>query len=112
MRLGRPEASEVRSLSRWERVGVRGYGVSLEQRARFAVQIDLSPPGRGKANAGRSDPIKGHLALASTVNTSREQRDLLGLAQAPDRRQRIGLPCVRPAHDPVRDQGRAKRNVE
>jgi hypothetical protein len=50
---------EVRSLSRWERVGVRGYGLSLEQRPltriaefiigrRFAPtrwQSDLSPKG-------------------------------------------------------------------
>src|ERR1700736_3472747 len=37
---------------RWERVGVRGYGLSIVQRAltRFAAQIDLSPPGRGARN--------------------------------------------------------------
>ena len=39
----------MRSLSRWERVGVRGYGPSLVQRSatRFAAQTDLSPLGRG-----------------------------------------------------------------
>ena len=52
------------------------------------------------------------LALTSTVNNPREERDLLGLAHAPDRCQRIKARSVRPPHDAVGDQGRAKGNFE
>src|SRR6266446_6675455 len=58
-------ATAASSLSRWERAGVMGYGLSLVQRplTRFAEQTDLSPPGRGEQDRGQADSIKDHLAL-------------------------------------------------
>src|SRR6266404_9177444 len=74
MRLGRPEAaSEVRSLSRWERAGVRGYGLSLVPAPHpTCCAIDLSPPGRGELDHGQADSIKVHLALDNfrTINAA------------------------------------------
>src|SRR5258708_10820622 len=52
--------------------------------------------------------LKLNLALVWNVNKSREEGDLLGLAHAPDRGQRIRHRRMRPAHDPVGDEGRAK----
>jgi hypothetical protein len=48
-------AREVRSLSHWERVGVRRYGPSIDlyPLTRFAAQIDLSHLGRGSPNSRR-----------------------------------------------------------
>ena len=48
--------------------------------------------------------VKGNIPL----RRSGEQRDLLDLAQAPDRRQRIGLRGLAAAQNAVGDQGRAK----
>jgi hypothetical protein len=56
--------------------------------------------------------LKLNPALAWNVNKSREEGDLLGLAHAPDRCQRIGHRGMGSSHDPARDQGRAKGNFE
>ena len=44
------EAYAVCSLSHWERVGVRGYGLSIE---RGPLTPTLSPSGRGSAPSSR-----------------------------------------------------------
>ena len=50
--------------------------------------------------------------LIRLIFRSREERDLLGLAHAPDRRQRIGRRCIGPSQDPAGDQRRAERSVQ
>src|SRR5216684_8613001 len=49
--ISRSSKSDISDFDR-ERVGVRGYGLSLVQRplTRFAAQTDLSPLGRGELN--------------------------------------------------------------
>jgi len=56
-------ATEVCSLSRWERVGVRGYDLSLEQRplTRIALQSDLSPKGTGELELADIAPLRQEL---------------------------------------------------
>ena len=107
MRLGSAKtASEVRSLSRWERVGVRGYGLSLLRTPspdlhwtmlRIARSKSTSPH-RGEVHRmrGRTDSIKIHHALACAPEPA---RGVAGNRVAPHARLAhvntlAELPCV------------------